>query len=221
MERNKSTTTLSSWYRKFYYDGTIYVTENATESQNDISNILIYQTNQSFPGQLIGSLPVTKRWPSWEIAERTNESAYEIYYTTMNDLNQTFIVKTILNISDNTLTSSVSEDYGRSCQPTSPITIEIASKFILFKCNDLHVYFRENMKIVAITKFPNVDRTVTIEMGNQVLIYGSLYSKLYQAELLVYHFNSSSQGVTALPDVTFDLGQEYKTVLQSMYSFSV
>lgn len=131
-----------------------------------MTSLLVYSLTNStiFPGKLLGSLNVTRRWPSWEI-QPTSSDTYEIYYTTINPLNQTYLVKTQVNITNTTLITTVSDDFGRSCQPSSAISIEITDKFIIMKCNDLHIYHRETMRILAITKFPTTLLTFTIDLG--------------------------------------------------------
>jgi hypothetical protein len=68
------------------------------------------------------------------------------------------------------------------------------------------------MRIIAIIKFPDVDRTTTLELGQQILIYGALYGKLYQSELFI---NSPDQN-SSTPYATLDIGFEYRSVVSSV-----
>ncbi|TNV84002.1 hypothetical protein FGO68_gene2466 [Halteria grandinella] len=216
----------TSFYKKTFYDGKIYVVENATDynQKTSMSSLLIYKISQtnstSLPGSFLTSLNVTKRWPSWEI-QKTGDQTYQIYYTKMNQYNQTLLVSTRIYMGNSSLIQTIqSEDFGQSCQPSSSISLEVTQRFIIMKCNDLHVYSRDKMKILTITKFPDVERTISLELGQQVMIFGTLYGRLYLAELLVKNSSDLTSSGTQ-PDVTFDLGYEYRTVVNSIQTFSL
>ena len=65
---------------------------------------------------------------------------------------------------------------------TNPI--EITQNYIIVQCNNLHIYQRSNLNLVATIKFPQSQGTVTIEYNKQLLIFGSYNANIYMAELL-------------------------------------
>lgn len=161
----------SSFYKKSYYDGRIFVVENATDytQRSEMISLLVYQANSTtLPGTLLSIINITRRWPGWDIKSNPANQSYDIYYTQLNGMNQTRLCLTRIASSGNnnySVTTTQSEDFGRSCQPASSISIEITPRFVNLKCNDLHVYSRDSLRIVAITKFPEVERTLTVELG--------------------------------------------------------
>jgi hypothetical protein len=67
----------TSFYKKTYYDGQLYVVENATDytQRSSMTSLLIYSVVKNpsvLPGILLTSLNVTKRWPSWDIIASGN-----------------------------------------------------------------------------------------------------------------------------------------------------
>jgi hypothetical protein len=89
----------------------------------------------------------------------------------------------------------------------------------MLKCDDLYVFERAGpMKLLAIMRFPSVEKTVSVEKGNQTFIYGSSRSRLFQAELLIRPFNTSlGQSMS----VIFDMGFDTRQVLIAKRNFTL
>ena len=209
----------NDWYRQFVYDDNIHIIETSTNysaANKQISTLALYNVRRSttnYPGQLITSLTIKRRWPSWEAAQSQDSSdIYQIYYTQQNSLNQTYLMRAEINLNTNDVQIVQSEDFGRSCLPGVPVYLEVTKRFVMMRCDDLIVYQRYDMKIIAIIKQPVVDgRTITIEKDEQILIFGTKLNKTYMSEIMI-----SGDGLSLRQsDVNFEVGFEYRTVLQA------
>jgi hypothetical protein len=96
---------------------------------------------------------VTKRWPSWDVS-KVSDAFYEIYYTFTNDANQTYVVKTGINLTTGSVLVQESEDFGNSCPPNAVKPIEITERFAILKCDELYIFDRKSLLILATLKVP-------------------------------------------------------------------
>ena len=77
----------NSWYLRYVHDEVISVNEVSYDAriQLTIDSLLVYDVTSDyypFPGQIITTIPVKKRWPSWEVSRIPNmKGMYDILYT--------------------------------------------------------------------------------------------------------------------------------------------
>lgn len=68
----------------------------------NIESLLLYDiSNNTYPGDIIASLNVTKRWPSWDVARSISPGAkaqYDIFFVTYNQYNHTVLCKTFVDV---------------------------------------------------------------------------------------------------------------------------
>ena len=72
------------------------------------------------------------------------------------------------------------------------------------------------MEMQGALTFPAVDKTYSIEKGNQTFVFGTSKSHLYQSELLIPPYNASQP-----LQVIFDIGFDSRQVLTAKRNFTI